>query len=210
MSKLLNNFIYILILNFHIANCNERSYFSEKAYKKYTEARVARIKLIKEQWPKNLKLDTKSLIDIVADFFIPFSPDDFEKNNKELINSAKNNNLIKIIELLENGCDINTVDYGGNTALMWASNNGHLEVAKFLIRNGATLDNKEGGMAGFTALILACRNGHLQIVKLLIDSGCNIDIIDNTNFTALSWAECNGHSEIVKLLKKQKNKCIIL
>mgnify|MGYP003122497466 CR=1 FL=1 len=57
--------------------------------------------------------------------------------NEELIEFAKSGNLKKVKECLNNGADIDHKNINGETALMWASWRGHLEVGEFLIENGA-------------------------------------------------------------------------
>jgi len=83
-----------------------------------------------------------------------------------------------------------------------AAKNGHLEIVRLLIKNGADVNivNKEKE----TALHLAAKNGHLEIVgllieKLLIEKG-KVDTLNNNYITALHLAAKNGHLEIVKLL----------
>lgn len=53
--------------------------------------------------------------------------------NVELLETAKSGNVYKVKQCLENGADINFVDERNNTAIMYASMNGHLEVVKFLM-----------------------------------------------------------------------------
>lgn len=53
--------------------------------------------------------------------------------DRELLESAKNGDLSKVKNCLANGADINTIDESGNTSIMYASMNGHLEIVKFLL-----------------------------------------------------------------------------
>ena len=47
------------------------------------------------------------------------------------------NSIIDVMEiLLENGADANVADKNGSTSLMGASINGHLQIIKFLIKEG--------------------------------------------------------------------------
>jgi ankyrin repeat protein len=55
------------------------------------------------------------------------------------------------------------------TLLMWASYNGHLEVAELLIQKGATVNIKDDW--GYTALDWALRNNHTEMAALLINAG---------------------------------------
>lgn len=64
---------------------------------------------------------------------------------------------------------LNAQNTAGNTALHWASMNGHLDACKFLAQNGADADikNKAGFMAGSEAE----RAGKDEIVGWLLANG---------------------------------------
>ena len=92
----------------------------------------------------------------------------------------------KIIELLKlNGFDIRT---DANKALLWASENGHLEVVKFLESKGADIraDND-------CAIRWASFNDHLEVVKFLESKGADIRAYDDY---AINWASFGGHLEV--------------
>ena len=61
---------------------------------------------------------------------------------------------------------VNHQDRRGNTAVLLAAKNGHLDVVRFLIEHDASLekDNNEGN----TPVIVAARNGHKEIVELAV------------------------------------------
>ncbi len=101
----------------------------------------------------------------------------------------------------------------GVTALMVASINGHKEIVKFLVDNGANvnLQNNEG----WTALTAASELGHKEIVQLLVDHRADVDWRTNNsdslpaelrNKTALQIAELQGHQQIVQILKEAEKK----
>jgi ankyrin repeat protein len=79
-------------------------------------------------------------------------------------------------------------------ALIYASENGHTDIVNLLIENGADIHAKDD-----YALIWASKKGYIEIVKLLIENGANIHAKDDY---ALRWASENGHTDIVKLLIK--------
>jgi len=61
---------------------------------------------------------------------------------------------------------VNAKRNDGSTALMRASQNGHLEVVRALI--AAKADVKAKAVNGFTALNLASETGHLEVVRALV------------------------------------------
>ncbi len=85
-----------------------------------------------------------------------------------------------------------------NVALRYASENGHLQVIKYLISFNLTIDDIKS--VNNYALIMASSNGHLKVVKYLIDKGLTIEDIKSYDNYALRWASENGHLIVVKYL----------
>ncbi|MGX2983205.1 ankyrin repeat domain-containing protein [Helicobacter sp. 23-1045] len=70
--------------------------------------------------------------------------------NNELLEFAKSGNLSGVKQCLANGANINFADEQNNTAIMYASMNGHLEVVKFLLEIPTakiSIKNNDGKMA---------------------------------------------------------------
>ncbi|KAJ7256360.1 ankyrin repeat-containing domain protein [Mycena rebaudengoi] len=93
--------------------------------------------------------------------------------------------------LLANGADVNATEssYFGN-ALQAAASEGHTEIVRLLIENGADINTP--GLVG-----IAAYGGHLDTVVLLLESGAKFGDI------ALAAAAERGHLEIVRLLVKK-------
>ncbi len=79
-----------------------------------------------------------------------------------------------------------------NRAIQWASLNGHLAIVKYLVLLGADYTANNN-----RAIQCASRNGHLAIVKYLVLLGA--DYTANNNY-AIQWASGNGHLTVVKYL----------
>ena len=111
--------------------------------------------------------------------------------NKMLIEMAKEASVQGISLMLSKGADVHAQN---DSALRWASRNGHLEVVKYLTEIGANIhaDND-------SALRLASSNGQSDVVKYLI--GHAADIHAQTDYS-LRLASKNGHLDIVKYLLK--------
>ena len=93
---------------------------------------------------------------------------------------------IEIVKFLANkGADIKN----NGLAVCLALRSGHMEILKYLIDNGGTLNNEY--------ILYASENGHIEVVKYLISKGIDFRI---ENDKALRWASCYGHFEIVKYL----------
>ena len=79
-----------------------------------------------------------------------------------------------------------------NYAIRWASERGHIEVVKLLLSAGADLTARDN-----LAIIYASENGHIDIIKLLLSAGADPVAQDNL---AIKCASQNGHVEVIKLL----------
>lgn len=85
-----------------------------------------------------------------------------------------------------------------STALMWASDRGHKDIAEFLIANGANVDAKN--KYGYTALMMAAVNDKRDLVELLLSRGASINAVDEDKSTAVMLATERGRASIVQLL----------
>jgi ankyrin repeat protein len=77
-------------------------------------------------------------------------------------------------------------------ALRWSSQNGHVEVVKFLIEKGANIHVDSDQI-----LRLSSQYGRIELIKFLIENGADIHA---KNDYALKWSSRNGHIEVVKIL----------
>jgi len=98
-----------------------------------------------------------------------------EKGDTILIVTCKTKQSECALKILTRVSDINlnVIDNGGNTALIWAAALGLTNVVEELIRNNARLNiyNKEG----YTALTYAVSSKHWNIVLMLIEAGALVD-----------------------------------
>jgi ankyrin repeat protein len=78
------------------------------------------------------------------------------------------------------------VDHIGWTPLHYACARGHLEVAQYLLANGAIVDSMSPGYT--TPLMMAVQSGNEQLVKLLLDKGADIQVRNTNGLTAIDIA----------------------
>ena len=74
----------------------------------------------------------------------------------------------------------------GNTALMWATGQGHTPLVRALIRAGAELNLQDD--SGFTALYWSARSGFVNATVAMIEAGADIEIPSNVGMTPLMAA----------------------
>ena len=81
-------------------------------------------------------------------------------------------------------------------SLCKASKNGHIDIVRYLIDQGANMISPNGD----TALTSALKTGHLDIAKLLIGEGVDVNKHGRLRFTPLMLAAMNGNLDIAKIL----------
>jgi ankyrin repeat protein len=106
---------------------------------------------------------TESLNDIILNYDDTIESDDVSSNCDSIIDEI---NYVDLTASLSTKNKINTFDKNGKTMLMYSCINGHIEVVKTLLNNGANVNQENSD--GMTALMYACENGHDSIVKLLL------------------------------------------
>ena len=69
------------------------------------------------------------------------------------------------------------------TSLLWAGQEGHLEIVRELLERGANV-NAACTDNGETSLMLACKQDHLETVRLLLQHGASKAAVDAAGKTA--------------------------
>ena len=86
----------------------------------------------------------------------------------------------------------------GDTALIFASDRDHNEIAKILIEAGANVNAQNN--TGHTALLTATHRGNPELMKILIEAGANVNTQANDGNTALMIAAFKSNGTIAKVL----------
>jgi ankyrin repeat protein len=93
---------------------------------------------------------------------------------------------------------LNARDRWNTTPVMLASREGHVGLVRWLLNEGAPVD--EQLYHGLTALWLASRGGRFPVVELLLERGADPTIANNDGWTPLMAASSSGCLEVVRLL----------
>lgn len=130
---------------------------------------------------------------------------------KTLMYAVKNNNLKRVKKLIGSKRSrrarqkllSKTEGKVRYTALHWAAQKGHYQIARFLIKKGANVNAKS--MGSFTPLMVAAAYKQTKVANMLIRSGkSDINVVQSsgcaTGYTALHWAIQNNMFSTVKLL----------
>ncbi|XP_020283075.1 E3 ubiquitin-protein ligase MIB1 [Pseudomyrmex gracilis] len=118
--------------------------------------------------------------------------------NEELVKTAANGDAAKCEECLKRPeADVNGV-FAGHTALQAASQNGHLEVIKILLRYKADveIEDKDGDRAVHHAAF----GDEPGVMALLAGAGADLNARNKRRQTALHIAVNKGHAGVVRTL----------
>ncbi|KAL1518232.1 hypothetical protein ABEB36_001888 [Hypothenemus hampei] len=129
--------------------------------------------------------------------------------NTAFLRAARAGQLDKIQEYLDSGTvrDINTSNANGLNALHLAAKDGHLDIARELLKRGAIVD--AATKKGNTALHIASLAGQEEVVRLLVQHGAALNVQSQNGFTPLYMAAQENHDGVVRyLLSKGANQTL--
>ena len=122
---------------------------------------------------------------------------------RNLKQSVIRGNVEKTKEFIQSGQDVNMKDKEGFTPLFHAARNGHVEVVKVLIKNGAQVDEVNNEMTKIRPIFGAIQGNHFEVVKLLIEVGSDVNKEMFLGATPLIMAIGSKDTGIIKLLLKK-------
>ena len=135
-------------------------------------------------------------------------PDAFARPGRNALHqAAQNGRDIELFQVIRDGkLDLNGKSAGGWTALMFASEGGHLKFVNLLLER--KIDLYATNEAQYTALAIAAVNGYFHIVKAIIRHEREymtnhvrlVNMKSRRGRTAFLDVAARGHTDIVKLL----------
>jgi ankyrin repeat protein len=113
--------------------------------------------------------------------------------------------IVDILRLVNDaGADPSLTNRFGGTALIPASERGHVEVVRYLLEEtDVDIDhvNRLGWTALLEAIVLADGDAaHQEVVRLLIEHGADLDIADKDGVRPLAHARARGQTHIAEAL----------
>lgn len=116
-----------------------------------------------------------------------------------MLKAAENGDSKSVIEYItEKGVFITTKNNYGVSAIIFAANNGHLELLEQLVKIGADIEDRSNNWR--TPLIWASLWGHYSVVNYLVNIGANLSVFDKDGMTPLMSATLGGHTKVVNFL----------
>jgi len=130
-----------------------------------------------------------------------------------LMAASRAGNVAAVRLLLGRSVDVNATDaFQKQTALMWASAEGHVDVVDALLIAGANPNlkahvnpltarrNADFPTGGFTALMWAARNGHEDAARRLVKGGADMNVKNGDNASASMVAMYNDRFDVAGVL----------
>uniref|UniRef100_A0A8C6SVS9 Euchromatic histone-lysine N-methyltransferase 2 n=1 Tax=Neogobius melanostomus TaxID=47308 RepID=A0A8C6SVS9_9GOBI len=126
-----------------------------------------------------------------------YQPD--SQNRRSALHAAAQRGLLEVCYILvQAGARVDSLDKEMRTPLLEAIINNHLEVARYLVQNGACVYHEDG----YTGLHHAAKLGNLEIVNMLLETG-QVDVNcfqDSGGWTPIIWAAEHKHIKVIKSL----------
>ncbi|MDQ3230639.1 MAG: ankyrin repeat domain-containing protein [Pseudobdellovibrionaceae bacterium] len=97
---------------------------------------------------------------------------------------------------------LNAKDAKGHSALMLAAYNGHKELTRYLLDEGADPNSQD--QAGNSILMGAAFKGDLPIVKMLVEAGADGAAKNPNQQDALAFAEMFGRNDVANYLRSSR------
>lgn len=114
--------------------------------------------------------------------------------------AAMQGDLARVEALIRQGADLDASQGDGMTALHWAAERGHTEMAARLIEAGAGV-SPTTRLGDYTPLHIAARGGHASVVAALLEAGANPGARTSTGgSTPLHFAASTSSEEAVEAL----------
>ena len=114
--------------------------------------------------------------------------------------AAMTGDIATVRALLADGADVNAAQGDGMTALHWAAERGHAELAEMLLYAGAVVEPVTR-IGGYTPLHIAARTGSGSVALLLLDAGADpAATASGTGTTPLHLAAAAGSAPLLTAL----------
>jgi uncharacterized protein len=117
---------------------------------------------------------------------------------RELIEAAAAGRLDRVSQLIRDKAPLEARDGQGRTALLLAVDQNHVEVARALLRAGASINTQAQNLD--TPWLLAGARGRTEIIETMIPAGPDLTIRNRFGGNALIPACERAHVETIRLL----------
>jgi ankyrin repeat protein len=119
--------------------------------------------------------------------------------DSRVADAAMRRDVTAVRGLLTQGADVDGAQGDGMTALHWAADQGHQELAELLLAAGAS-PAAATRIGRYTPLHIAAKGGHHLVVRRLLDRNADVRTATTTGAVPLHFAAASGSGETIALL----------
>uniref|UniRef100_A0A667X0X8 Euchromatic histone-lysine N-methyltransferase 2 n=1 Tax=Myripristis murdjan TaxID=586833 RepID=A0A667X0X8_9TELE len=132
-----------------------------------------------------------------------YQPD--SQNRRSALHAAAQRGLLEICYMLvQAGAKVDAQDKAMRTPLLEAIINNHVEVARYLVQNSASVYHAVSACqfdsGGWTPIIWAAEHKHVDVIRALLNRGADVTIRDKEMNVCLHWASFAGSVDIAELV----------
>ena len=138
------------------------------------------------------------LITIISLFLFTSSSIFADEFVDKFVTAAAKGEYSKVVSYVKKGVGIDQKNQARWTALAYACKYNHMDIVKFLLENGA--DINETVNTGSTPLAVALLAGNFEIADFLIQKKADINKSDIMGMSPLMWAAKEGNLKVVQYL----------
>ncbi|XP_017135240.1 protein phosphatase 1 regulatory subunit 12A isoform X7 [Drosophila miranda] len=106
----------------------------------------------------------------------------------------------EVMQLLDQGADINTANVDGLTALHQACIDDSLPMVEFLVKRGADINRQDN--EGWTPLHATASCGFVSIARYLVENGADVAAVNSDGDLALDLAIDVPHTDMIEYMEK--------
>jgi ankyrin repeat protein len=122
------------------------------------------------------------------------------RQRTRLMHASLTGNAARVDFLLGVGAAANECTADGDSALLLASQGGHLEVVRLLVERGGASIHAGRACDSMTPLMQACLHGRLQVVRELLARGASASAATPWGWSCLMMASMNGYARVAREL----------
>jgi len=141
---------------------------------------------------------TKLILTLIT---FSFSTLSFAATESDLIHAIIDGKIELVRAILNEGISANSMSADTTSALQWAAQGDHNDIAQILLENGA--DANMSNRYGVTAAALAAENGNAEIMQLILAAGVDANQSMPEGETLLMTAARTGDAATIRTLLEQ-------
>ncbi|KAH8266368.1 hypothetical protein KR038_007510 [Drosophila bunnanda] len=158
------------------------------------QAYIQKLEVLQPEWISSLKDKSRTGWVVHSIESAPIEEQRSE-SDKTVFDHVKENNLEKLRELLS-PANLLTLDENGMSLLHWATDRNAVEIIKFLVRSGASVDQRDADQQ--TPLHYAASCGHLEALQCLLALQANPQLCDSDGQTCYDVADDEQISGVLR------------